>query len=445
MKRHGNLWEKIISIENLELAMEKAAHNKKWQSKVQYAYRYKTVLLKQLHESLKNKTFTTSSYKVKTIYEPKQRDIYILPFYPDRIVQHAIMNVVQPIWDNLLIYDSYACRPAKGQHKGSIRCMEFVRRNKYCLKCDISKFYPSVNHRILKAIIRKKIKCKDTLWLLDNIIDSIEGNKNVPIGNYLSQWFGNIYMNELDSLLKHDYKVKDYIRYCDDFVLFSNNKDFLRNLRIVIKEYTHDALDLKLSKCELFSTSQGVDFLGYRHFPSGKLLVRKSTAKRIKKNLKELPYLMKCHSISKISALSRIASTRGWLKWCNSYHLRLSLKLDELQKKVEDYNMKGFPKKLNSKADYLFIKEHFPEDEWKPIWEKLLKNRKNWFATDIIEGTEGIEDATHRIEKCKDNDGKDILIQMELKDDMASDFYRLHFSEVEVREAIDVYNTFECS
>ena len=107
--------------------------------------------------------------------------------------------------------------------------------------------------------------------------------------------------------------------------------------------------------------------------------------------------------------------------------------------------MKGFPKKLNSKADYLFIKEHFPEDEWKPIWEKLLKNRKNWFATGIIDGTEGIEDATHRIEKCKDNDGKDILIQMELKDDMASDFYRLHFSEDEVRKAIDVYNTFECS
>lgn len=100
--------------------------------------------------------------------------------------------------------------------------------------------------------------------------------------------------------------------------------------------------------------------------------------------------------------------------------------------------MKGFPKKLNSKADYLYIKEHFPKAKWKPLWEKLLETRKNWFATGTLKSTEGIEDATHRIEKCKDTEGKDILIQMELRDDMSSDFYRLHFSEAEVKAAIGI-------
>ena len=437
MKRHGNLWDKIISPENLEVAFEKAARGKKWQSKVQKALRDKVVLLEQLHIALKNKTFTTSSYRTKRIFEPKQRDIYILPFYPDRIVQHAIMNVLEPIWDNLLIYDSYACRKDKGQHKGSLRCMEFVRRNKYCLKCDISKFYPSVNHKILSVIIRKKIKCKNTLWLLDNIINSIDGDTNVPIGNYLSQWFGNIYMNELDSLLKHKYKVKDYIRYCDDFILFSNDKEFLRKLRVVIKEQTDTLLSLRLSKCELFPTSQGVDFLGYRHFPNGKILVRKSTSKRIKKRLKSLPYLMKHHKISKNSARSVIASTKGWLKWAKTYHFRLHLKLEELEKRIGDYDMKGFPKKLNSKDDYYYIKEHFEESQWKPKWEALLSNRKNWFATKTLkEGAKGRTDSTHYVETYKNDDDTEVNVQYELRDDISSDFFRYHFTEEEVQKAL---------
>lgn len=222
----------------------------------------------------------------------------------------------------------------KGQHKGSIKCMEYVRKNRFCLKCDISKFYPSINHEILKRIIRKKIKCKRTIKLLDEIIDSIDSPTNVPIGNYLSQWFGNLYLNELDMFLKHNCKIKYYLRYCDDFLLFSNDKQFLKDMSVKIEEFVTTKLKLKLSKCNILSTSQGVDFLGYRHFSAGYILVRKSTAKRMKKNIKALKYKLVVKKISKESALSTVASVEGWLKWANAYNLKKSLQLEDLKKSI---------------------------------------------------------------------------------------------------------------
>lgn len=218
--------------------------------------------------------------------------------------------------------------------KGSQKCMEFVRKNKYCLKCDISKFYPSINHEILKLIIRKKIKCKRTLNLLDTIIDSIDGETNIPIGNYLSQWFGNLYLNELDMFMKHDNKIKCYIRYCDDFLLFSNDKALLKEMAIKIKDYVENILKLRLSKCNLFPTSQGIDFLGYRHFSSGYILVRKTTAKRMKKRIRRLKWELAKKKITNDRALSVIGSISGWLKWANTYNLQIFLQLNELKESI---------------------------------------------------------------------------------------------------------------
>jgi RNA-directed DNA polymerase len=173
------------------------------------------------------------------IFEPKHRLIYKLPFNPDRIIQHALMNIVEPIWDNLLIHDTYACRQGMGVHSGSTRTMDFIRkvgREGYCLKMDISKFYPSLKHDILFDIVKKKIKCKDTLWLLEDIIYSVEGGYNVPIGNYTSQWFGNL-------------------RYCDDFLLFHEDKRFLNDMKDYIESYLKETLDLTLSKADVFPIS----------------------------------------------------------------------------------------------------------------------------------------------------------------------------------------------
>jgi retron-type reverse transcriptase len=184
MRRHGNLWQKIISAENIALAHYNAARHKTSMFNVKKFAENLDENLERVRLSLVNKTFTTSRYTEKIVYEPKQRIIYVLPFAPDRIVQHALMNILLPIWDNLFINDSYACRQGKGIHAGSVRTMEYVRRNKYVLKCDISKFYPSINQEILFDIIKHKIKCPDTLWLIEDIIHSFPGGKNVPIGNY---------------------------------------------------------------------------------------------------------------------------------------------------------------------------------------------------------------------------------------------------------------------
>ena len=329
MKRHGNLFDKITDMDNLTLAYIRARKGKAWQRQIKAFDVNPEENLLAIKQSLIDKTFHTSPYRVKTIHEPKKREIYILPFSPDRIVQHALMNVIEHIWENLFIHDSYACRKGKGVHAGSRRTMEFVRRNAYCLQCDISKFYPSIDHDILSFIVRRKIKCPDTLWLLDDIIYSIQGGKNTPIGNYTSQWFGNLYMNELDQYLKHTWKIRDYIRYCDDFLLFHHDKGFLNRMKIVIKDFLADTLHLTMSKCEVFPVSQGVDFLGYRHFRNH-VLLRKSTAKRIIRRFHILPTLLDSGSITLDQFRSSIASMLGWMQWAQTGNLKKVLRIDEL-------------------------------------------------------------------------------------------------------------------
>lgn len=327
MRRHGNLFEKIVDINNLHLAYANARRGKTWQRQVKAFDKDVDNNLCAIQKSLIDKTYRTSTYKTETIYEPKQRVIYKLPFAPDRIVQHALMNVIEPIWEGLFVNDSYACRKGRGIHMGSRRTMEFLRQNDYCLKGDVSKFYPSIRHDILLEIIERKIKCKDTLWLLRDIIYSIGGGQNAPIGNYTSQWFGNLYLNELDQFIKHRYKVKHYIRYCDDFVLFHKDKSFLNEMKHVIKSFLHDRLGLALSKCEVFPVTHGVDFLGYRHFRDY-ILLRKSSAKRVIRRLKTLPALLQQGKITADQFRSSIASTEGWMKWANTHNLSLKLQID---------------------------------------------------------------------------------------------------------------------
>lgn len=335
MKRHGNLFEKIVSKENIELAFEKARKGKNWQDDVKEVVKDKEKKLAELRQSLIDGTFKTSKYRVKTIFEPKKREIYILPFYPDRIVQHAVMNVIAPILDAMFINDSYACRKGKGQHAGSKRCMQFVRRNEWVYQFDISKFYPSIWHKCLFDMLQHKIKCRRTLALLKDIIESIGGEKNVPIGNYTSQWFGNYYMNEVDQYLKHECHVRDYIRYCDDFLVFGNDKEELKAIADKVAVVVEEKLGMKFSKRELYPTSHGVDYLGYRHFPDGKILVRKSTAKRIKKRIKEIPWKLKHGQMQKEQAIGKIASAHGWLKHANTHNFKTAIAFDKVKAEVE--------------------------------------------------------------------------------------------------------------
>ena len=324
MKRHGNLFQKIVDIDNLRISVHNARKGKSTRNNVRKFYREFDSSIEQIRKSLIEKTFKTSRYQTKMIYEPKQRTIYILPFNPDRIVQHALMRIIEPIWDGLLISDSYACRTGKGIHAGSKRTSELVRKYDYCLKCDVSKFYQSVNHDILFDIIQRKIKCKDTLWLIKDIIYSYPGDTNIPIGNYTSQWFGNLYLNTLDVLMKHEFRIKGYLRYCDDFCLFHNDKRFLNQMAMEIKTFMFDKLKFTLSKCDVFPVSHGVDFLGYRHFRD-KILLRKSTAKRMKKKIINLPDRLKRGQITDDQFISTLASISGWIQWANAHNYRKSL------------------------------------------------------------------------------------------------------------------------
>jgi retron-type reverse transcriptase len=328
-KRHGVLFERIISMDNLRLAYHKARRGK---SRMHNVRRFEEDVegnLRSIRQSLVDGRFTTSSYQVKQIFEPKPREIFVLPFSPDRIVQHALMNVLESIWSSLFIHDSYACRRGYGPHAGSRRAMEFVRRYRYCLKADIRKFYPSVDHDILFAVVQRKIKCPGTLNLLRDIIYSSPGGKNVPIGNYTSQWLGNLYLNELDQWLKHRHRIKAYLRYCDDFCLFSDDKTYLRKMKELIRLFIDEKLLLQYSKAEVFPVSQGVDFLGYRHFPTH-ILVRKSTAKRIQRRLRGLPLALAQGDITLEQFRGCVASAHGWLKHANSHNLAVALQLERL-------------------------------------------------------------------------------------------------------------------
>lgn len=326
VRKYGNLWDRITSLENLELAFQKAKKGKTSYTAVTKFEEDKDNNLKKIREDLLNKRFKTSKYQTKTIYEPKERTIYVLPFYPDRIVQHALINILEPIFVGMFIKDTYACIKDRGLHKGSVRTTEYIKRNKYCLKCDIRKFYPSVNHDVLYKILERKIKCKDTLWLIHDIIYSFEGEYNVPIGNLTSQWFGNLYMNELDRYVKEELKIKDYLRYCDDFCLFSNDKSELNEDKKLIIDFLNNNLKLNMSKCDLFQTSQGVDFLGYRHFKNYKLL-RKRTAKRITKKLPKVLDNYRNGTMTQDSFRSTVESILGWINWANTHNFKLKNKI----------------------------------------------------------------------------------------------------------------------
>ena len=319
MKSYGNLWESFVSKENFELAYKNSIRGKSHQRQVIEFKKNKDKNLENVRSMVAEGRFVTSKYRQMRIFEPKERIIYKLPYSPDRIVQHAVMNILKPILTRLFIKDTYACIEGRGQHKASIRCSEFVRRNKYCLKCDIRKFYPSISHNILSEKLHRIIRDKKFMSVIDNIIFSFDGGYNCPIGNYCSQWFGNYYLSFLDNYVKHVLKCRDYERFCDDFILFSNSKSYLNECKRRIRNYLHYELELEFSKCDLFSVRQGVDYCGYRHF--GKyVLLRKSTAKRIKRRIRHF-------NKSNVDATQSVASLRGWLKHCCSYNFVKSLNL----------------------------------------------------------------------------------------------------------------------
>lgn len=359
VKRAKNLWQQIVAMDNLEKAYQKSKKGKGKHKHIKRFEKNKEENLKKIQEMLINQTYEVSRYTTEVIYEPKERILYKLPHNPDKIIQLAVMNVLEPYVIKWLIKDTYACIKKRGIHKASDRVMEFIKKNKYCLQCDVKKFYPSIDHDILfNKVISRKIGDPYLLNLLHKIIYAIGGGKNSPIGSLLSQHFGNLYKDKTDRLVKQKLGIKCYVRYCDDFLLFSNDKKELHEAKYKIIEFCKNELDLTLKKADVFQTSRGVDFMGYRHFPAGYKLLRKSTAKRNKRALPKIAELYDSGQMSHETFRSKIMSIYGWAKWANCKNFKEKTGLEKLKElamvdfsKICDERDKNLRKVKGEKVD----------------------------------------------------------------------------------------------
>lgn len=341
MKRIGNLYDYIISVDNLNAAERKARHAKGARSSLKAFDSDREGNIAKLHEVLAKCEYHTSQYSTFTIYEPKERQICRLPYYPDRIVHHAIMNVMEPIWVSMFTADTYSCLKKRGIHA----CAQAVKRTlrehpeetTYCLKLDIRKFYPSINHAILKQILRRKLKDDRLLMLLDEIIDSHNTlppecirykGCGIPIGNYLSQYLANLYLTYFDHWLKEVKKVRFYYRYADDIVILGDNKEQLHALLHDIRAYLWENLKMTVKpNYQVFPTdARGIDYVGYRFWHTHTLIRR-----CIKCNLCRAVAKMRKRGITDLKA-QRIALCGwiGWAKYADAKNLFKKFKITEL-------------------------------------------------------------------------------------------------------------------
>jgi len=304
MRTYKKIYKQVYDINNLFLAYQKA---RKGKSKKHYVLNFELNLeknLNRLKEELINKNYNPTNLKRFTIRDPKTRVIHS-SIFRDRIIHHAVINILNPIYENIFIYDSFASRKNKGTHKAVERFEYFMRKvsngqlvkdsiNKnqikgYCLKADFRKYFDSVNQEVLIKILEKKIADKDLISLIRKVLSNFEIEEGIgmPLGNYTSQFFANIYLNELDYYIKHTLKVKYYIRYVDDFVILHKDKRVLEYYLEHIKNFL-PCLKIKLhpDKTEIKPLRNGIEFLGYRIFYSYKLL-KKRNIRYFKRKLKE--------------------------------------------------------------------------------------------------------------------------------------------------------------
>lgn len=324
MKRYGNLYERIIDLENLRLADERARKGKLRSYGVNVHDKNRNANIFALRETLVKGEYRTSRYKIFTTVTDagKEREIYRLPYYPDRIMHHAIMNVMEPIWTGIFTADTYSCIKGRGIHGVARKMKEALRDcegTRFCLKLDIRKFYPSINHGILKQLLRKKIKDVRLLALLDEVIDSAPG---VPIGNYLSQFFANIYLAYFDHWIKEVCQVRHYFRYADDIVVLHRNKAKLHELFAGIKTYLQDNLKLEVKgNWQVFPVdSRGIDFVGYV-FRHSHIRLRKS----IKKSWARKAGRLRKKRLSRDEQIQALSCYNGWALHCNGINLLRSI------------------------------------------------------------------------------------------------------------------------
>ena len=343
MKRYGHLWPHVISFEALLQAAEQARKGKRFRPAVAAFHFDQERALWKLHEELSTKTYQPGAYRSFFIYEPKKRQISAAP-YRDRVVHHALTRVLEPIFEKTFIADSYACRKGKGTHAGVKRCQEFARRFRYVLKADIQKFFPSLDHAILKAQVARKIKDPDVLWLVAQIIDGsnlqeevvnyfpgddlftpTERRRGIPIGNQTSQFFSNVYLDPLDHFIKDRLAIKGYVRYVDDILVYSDDKSHLADVQEQIRVFLLQLrLRLHPKKNVIFPVKEGIRFLGYRVYPTHRLLP-KENVRRFCRRLRVMLENYAAGRVTMAEVTPRIMSWQGHALQADTYRLRCHL------------------------------------------------------------------------------------------------------------------------
>ncbi len=343
VKRAGNLYGLVCDYENLKLAHRNAKKGKGWYEEVKFVERDLRKNLMYIKDLLESHEYKTSEYKMFYKQEgDKLRKIYKLPYFPDRIVQWALMQVVSPYIRRHLIFDTYSAIPKRGIHSGLERVQEAMYRHRdeceYCLKFDVRHYYQNISHEILYGQYERIFKDANLLWLIREIIDSIstideedfeeldrlglpiDSECGVPIGNYFSQWSGNFYLSGFDHWMKESMGLKYYFRYMDDIVVLHSDKGFLHDLCERCREYLWDNLRLRLKNSyQVFpSYVRGVDFLGYRIF-DGYTLLRKKSAKSIKGSCNKIGRKVANGNMMSFSDFCSLNSHLGWAEKADCY------------------------------------------------------------------------------------------------------------------------------
>jgi retron-type reverse transcriptase len=340
MKRYGNLWDQVTAFENLLLASRKAQRSKRYRDNVlEFNYNLEDNLL-QLQNELRSYSYNPGQYRTFEILDPKPRIISAAP-YRDRVVHHALCHVIVPLIESTFVFDSYANRTGFGTHRALRRFTQFCRSSRYVLQCDIRKYFPCIDHEILKAQLRRKIKCAPTLWLIDRIIDNSNfqdsplayfpgddlltpytRRKGLPIGNLTSQFFANVYLNSLDHFVKEQLGARKYLRYVDDFALFSDDRAFLQDAQTAISAYLETLrLSLHPIKTQLTETRLGANFVGFRVLDD-RIRVRSDNLRRARSHMKHLLIRYQQNQISKSEVLTSLDSWKAHLNHGDTWRLQ---------------------------------------------------------------------------------------------------------------------------
>ena len=323
MKRANNLLEEIADINNIMVAFCKARKGKNAKNETIEFQMRTDIEFNYIRKRMLDGTIKFGDYNFFKVYDPKERNICAATFR-DRVIHHSIMNICEKYFENRMICNSFACRKNKGSHKAVSKCQEYSVRNRYYMKMDIKKYFDSINHDILKDMLKKIFKDKILISIFDKLINSYETEKGagLPIGNLTSQYFANYYLTYLDKYITENLKHNFYIRYMDDFIIFSNDKKLLKQELTNIRFFLKNKLNLTLKENVMINaTNEGLNFLGYKIYPNIIRLMKKSKQRFIKK-IKNYRYNYKSGSYNETDIARRLNGIFNFLKYADTLNLR---------------------------------------------------------------------------------------------------------------------------